>query len=103
MYYKESKCIDCGKDFIKRNRNQVRCKECQKIFRNKYKPKEKPKSNDCTCKKKDCIYHGANGDPVTCHYMLIKNESRKCAVDNCNKYKKGRKIKEKIVPYALID
>ena len=68
MSYKaEGKCVDCGKVFLKRAENQVRCPECQRVHRREidrarkshYKPKVK---KDIT----EAVYR--NGHPQVCEY-----------------------------------
>lgn len=50
------------------------------------------------CKHEDCIYRSYidGGATPICFYAVIKCESRKCKISECDKYKKGEKIQPRL-------
>lgn len=40
------------------------------------------------CSRKDCIYHPPQYRNGTCDYIVIEGKSRRCPIENCDKYKK---------------
>lgn len=40
-----------------------------------------------------CIYRSAKEDIYGCDFILITGHMRGCSASECNKYKRGRKIK----------
>ena len=44
------------------------------------------------CKYEDCIYKRVIGGGIpVCFYAVVMNESRKCKISECDKYRTGKK------------
>ena len=73
MYNEKAKCIDCGREFVKRSHDQKRCLDCQIEYRKKvdherYLERKKQKAIE----KKRVVLNGAvyrNGHPQICVVM----------------------------------
>jgi hypothetical protein len=95
-------CIDCGKKFIAKNYNSVRCFECQAIHkaqterekRQRRRDEKNSKNNSLyICKKiKHCAYGGKMGAEHICDFLNKKGYKRPCPAGACTEYKrKGRR------------
>lgn len=42
---------------------------------------------------KTCIYRHSASSFICCDYLVIEGHKRGCGVEDCNKYKKGKKLK----------
>ena len=99
-------CIVCGKKFIAKNYNSVRCFECQAIHKAQTErervqrirdEKNKGKNSLHICKKiKSCEYGGKMGAIDICDYLSMEKQKRPCpAGKHCTVYK--RKSRRKVV------
>jgi hypothetical protein len=90
-------CIDCGKKFIAKNYNSVRCFECQAIHKaqterekRQRKRDEKNKGKDTLniCEKiKTCKYGIRVGGIDVCDYLFQEGKKRPCPAGQCTEYK----------------
>lgn len=99
------KCRSCGKVFLSKHPQQVRCPDCQRVhvkeLQRKYqKEKEKiqptPDPNECS-RKKSCKYGSRSGGLWLCDYLAITGEMRGCPVQGCTKYKRRPRGKKQEV------
>lgn len=99
-------CIDCGKKFIAKAHNSVRCLDCRYKYNLKmareYQQKKKETEevanppvdkNLNICKKiRSCQYGGQMGAVPICDYLSRKGYRRPCPAGKCTEFKrKGRK------------
>ena len=111
-------CVDCGKKFVAKNYNSVRCYECQGIHKAKTEKERKKakkaksliivgdysKKNDPNiCRRTvSCKYGGRMGGIKICNYLEVTGERRPCPVKDCVVYERGKQIKrEKVRLYRL--
>ena len=50
------------------------------------------------CRHTDCVYRQSidGGSTPICGYILVENESRKCKISECDKYRQGEKVQPRI-------
>ena len=90
-------CIVCGKKFVAKNYNSVRCFECQAIHkaqtekervqRVRAKKKIKPDKLHICEKIKSCEYGIRVGGIDICDYITIEKQKRPCPAGDCTVYK----------------
>lgn len=95
--YGEVKCVDCGKLFLKKSHQMIRCRDCQVEHKKKADNKRKKKKGEKDvqsdvahiplCKRtKSCKYGTRTSGFGICDYIGIEGHSRGCPVEGCTKY-----------------
>ena len=91
-------CIVCGKKFIAKNYNSVRCFECQAIHKaqtererlQRIRDEKNKRINSLhICKKiKTCKYGVRVGGIDVCDYLAQEGRKRPCPAGQCTEYKR---------------
>lgn len=93
--HKEVKCLECGKSFIRKSRNNMFCcRKCQLRYNNKHKSEKKLHEMECRwCHKKFITY--SKNARYCCTQCRLASNARKC-----RKHGLDRPFSE-ITPYLI--